>query len=198
MNRDEVLRHFEESGALLKGHFKLSSGLHSDRYLQCARVLQWPARAGALGAALGAILAADAATVVVSPAMGGLIIGHEVGRALGVRAIFAERVEGTFALRRGFGLEPGDRVVVVEDVVTTGKSTGEVLDLVGRAGATTVACAAIIDRRGDERRNAGDPGALPFRALARLDVASYTPQSCPLCAAGQTVVAPGSRFLGSS
>lgn len=195
MNPDDVRRHFEESGALLSGHFKLSSGLHSDRYLQCAKVLQWPARAGALGAALAAKLAPFGAAAVVSPAMGGLIIGHETGRGLSARAIFAERVEGTFTLRRGFALEPGEKVVVIEDVVTTGKSTREVLDLVRELGAVPVACGAIVDRRPTK-----EPllDSIPVRFLLELDVPAWDPASCPLCSLGHEITAPGSRHLPRS
>ena len=191
-----VTRHFEETGALLSGHFKLSSGLHSDRYLQCAKVLQWPERAEALGRALADKLKDLDPTVVVSPAMGGLIIGHEVARGLGVRAIFAERLEGTFTFRRGFKLESGERVVVVEDVITTGKSTKEVLDLVRIPGAVPVACASVIDRRGGERRGQGDGiDGIPVRALVALEVPTWEASDCPFCAAGKTVSVPGSRFL---
>ena len=192
MNPDDVRRHFEESGALLSGHFKLSSGLHSDRYLQCAKVLQWPARAGELGAALAAKLAPFEAAAVVSPAMGGLVIGHETGRGLGVRAIFAERVEGTFALRRGFALEPGEKVAVIEDVVTTGKSTREVLDLVRALGAIPVACGAIVDRR---PKKEAVLDSLPVRFLLELDVPAWEASACPLCAQGHEITAPGSRHL---
>jgi orotate phosphoribosyltransferase len=197
MNAETVKTHFEETGALLTGHFKLSSGLHSNRYLQCAKVLQWPVRAEALGAALGASIVAklkgQVPGGVVSPAMGGLIIGQEVGRGLGCRAIFAERVEGVFTFRRGFGLEPGERVVVVEDVVTTGKSTREVFDLVRSVGAEVVATSGIIDRRGAE---IGQPiDSVPAAFLLELDVPAWKPEACPLCAKGETIVAPGSRFL---
>ena len=196
MTEAEALRHFEETDALLTAHFKLSSGLHSDRYLQCAKVLQWPERAGALGAALAERLAPFGPTAVVSPAMGGLIIGHEVGRGLGVRAIFAERVDGAFALRRGFALEPGERVAVIEDVVTTGKSTGEVLDLVRAAGAVPAACGAIVDRRSRELAASGDAiGGVPLRTVLRLEVDAWEADRCPLCRTGVTMVAPGSRHL---
>lgn len=196
MTPDDVIRHFEETNGLLSGHFKLSSGLHSDRYLQCAKVLQWPERAGALGAALGALLGAFRPDVVVSPAMGGLVIGHEVGRALGRRAVFAERVDGVFSLRRGFALEKDERAVVVEDVLTTGKSTREVLDLVRALGAAVVGCGAIVDRRPAAERSGGDAVAgVPFRALVALDVATWKAEECPHCQAGKTVIAPGSRFL---
>jgi orotate phosphoribosyltransferase len=193
MNAETVRRHFEETGALLRGHFKLSSGLHSDKYLQCAKVLQWPDRAEALGAALAAKMALFSADVVVSPAMGGLIIGQEVGRGLKRRAIFAERVEGAFTFRRGFGLEPGEKVAVVEDVVTTGKSTREVFDLVRSVGAVVVVTSGIIDRRGDQM---GPPiDSVPAVFLLEMDVPAWKPEACPLCAKGEPVVAPGSRFL---
>ncbi len=171
MTQDEVRRHFSETGALLSGHFKLSSGLHSEAYLQCAKVLQWPERAGALGAALASLLAPFRPSVVVSPAMGGVIIGHEAGRGLSVRAIFTERVDGEFTLRRGFALEPGERVAVVEDVVTTGKSTREVLAVV--RGSLRGAGRVRVDRRpararARERRPTVD--GVPYRALLALDV----------------------------
>ena len=204
MTPEAVRRHFEETGALLAGHFRLSSGLHADRYLQCAKVLQHPDRAAALGAALAALLAPERPGVVVSPAMGGVVIGHEVGRALGVRAIFTERVDGAFALRRGFALAEGERVAVIEDVVTTGKSTKEVLDVVRESGAEPVACGAIVDRRalavgGVDRRAlaVGGVGGVPFRALLALEVPAWEPAACPLCARGEPLVAPGSRHLAA-
>ncbi len=196
MTPEAVRRHFEETGALLTGHFRLSSGLHADRYLQCAKVLQHPDRAGALGAALAELLAPMTPGVAVSPALGGVIIGHEVGRGLSVRAIFTERVEGAFALRRGFALEPGERVAVVEDVVTTGKSTREVLDVVRAAGAVPVACGAIVDRRAVAEKGT-DVDGVPFRALLALDVPAWDAAACPLCAKGEPVVAPGSRHLAA-
>ncbi|MDL2716417.1 MAG: orotate phosphoribosyltransferase [Acidobacteriota bacterium] len=195
MTPDEVRRHFTEAGALLSGHFKLSSGLHSEAYLQCAKVLQWPDRAGALGAALAALLAPFRATVVVAPAMGGIIIGHEVGRGLSVRAIFTERVEGVFSLRRGFALEPEERVAVVEDVVTTGKSTREVLDVLRAAGAVPVVCGSIVDRRARAVGGGPEVDGVPYRALLSLDVPAFEPAACPRCAAGDPLVAPGSRHL---
>ncbi|MHB1046536.1 MAG: orotate phosphoribosyltransferase [Thermoanaerobaculia bacterium] len=199
MKPEEALRHFEETEALLSGHFKLSSGLHSDKYLQCAKVLQWPERAAALGAALGAKLAGLGIDAVVSPAMGGLIIGHEVGRAVGRRAVFAERVDGAFALRRGFGLEPGERIVVVEDVVTTGGSTREVLALVKRLGAVAVACAAVVDRRGAAPAGGAETlEGLPFRSVLRMEVPTWEEAACPYCRLGQEVVSPGSRRLSSA
>jgi orotate phosphoribosyltransferase len=188
MTADAVLASYRQSGALLEGHFKLSSGLHSAGYLQSALVLQHPRRAEALGRALADRLRALAPTVVVSPAMGGLIIGHEVGRALDVRAIFVERVDGTMVLRRGFALDSSDRVVVIEDVVTTGRSTNEAIGAVRATGAVVVGAGSIVDRSG---------GAasldVPFHALVSLALATYEPAACPMCAAGQPVVKPGSR-----
>jgi orotate phosphoribosyltransferase len=195
MTPDEVRRHFTEAGALLSGHFRLSSGLHSEAYLQCAKVLQWPGRAGALGTALASLLAPFAPSVVVAPAMGGIIIGHEVARGLAVRALFTERVDTAFTLRRGFALEPGERVAVVEDVVTTGKSTREVLDVLRAAGAAPVVCASIVDRRAAS----GGPemDGVPYRTLLALDVPAFEPAACPRCAAGDPLVAPGSRHLAA-
>lgn len=204
MNPADVRRHFEETGALLSGHFRLSSGLHSDRYLQCARVLMWPRRADALGQALGALLRPLGAETVISPALGGVIIGQEVGRALSVKALFTERVEGAFALRRGFSLEPGEKVAVIEDVVTTGKSTREVIAVAKATGAVVVACGSIIDRRapavgGIDRRSTNEKGdtvdGIPYRALLSLDVPAWDPAACPLCAKGAPLTAPGSRHL---
>ncbi len=194
MTSEDVRRHFEASGALLTGHFRLSSGLHADRYLQCARVLQHPERAGALGSALAALLAPERPGVVVSPAMGGVVIGHEVGRALALRAMFTERVDGVFALRRGFALEKGERVAVIEDVVTTGKSTKEVLDVLRKAGALPVVCGSIVDRRAAAEKTAFVDG-VPYRALLALEVPAWDPAVCPLCAGGEPLVAPGSRHL---
>lgn len=197
MTPDEVRRHFTEAGALLSGHFRLSSGLHSEAYLQCAKVLQWPERAAALGGALASLLAPFRATAVVAPAMGGIIIGHEAGRGLSVRAIFMERVDGGFALRRGFALEPGERIAVVEDVVTTGKSTREVLDVLRAAGAVPVVCGSIVDRRAGATSGGPDVDGVPYRALLALDVPAFEAAACPRCAAGDPLVAPGSRHLAA-
>lgn len=188
MTESELLALFRRSGALLDGHFRLSSGLHSPGYLQCALVLQDPATASALGAALGARVRALQPTVVLSPALGGIVIGHEVARALGVRAIFAERQNGTLVLRRGFTLRPDDRVLVVEDVVTTGGSTRETMAVALAAGAPVVGACALVDR-------SGGPAALgvPFAALLSVSLPVYDPAGCPLCAAGRPVVKPGSR-----
>jgi orotate phosphoribosyltransferase len=184
----DVLSLFRECGALLEGHFRLSSGLHSAGYLQCALVLQHPGHAEALGRALADALRPSGPTVVLSPALGGLIIGHEVGRALGVRAIFAERQDGALTLRRGFSLSPDDRVVVIEDVVTTGGSTKETMAVAAAAGATVVGAGAVIDRSGG-----ASALGVPFRALATLSLPTYAPEACPLCAEGIAVTKPGSR-----
>ena len=161
MTEAEVLTIFRQSGALLEGHFRLSSGLHSPGYLQCALVLQHPRDAETLGAALGAIVRSLGAQTVLSPALGGIVIGQEVGRALGVRAIFAERQDGTLTLRRGFALEPGEKVLVVEDVVTTGGSTRETMEVARAAGAR--GGRRLRDRR-SQRRQAGTRRAVPRAA----------------------------------
>ena len=179
---------FRTSGALLEGHFRLSSGLHSERYLQSALVLQHPEFATALGEGIAARTRHLDATVVLSPALGGIVIGQEVGRALGIRAIFAERQEGKLSLRRGFTLSPSDRVLVVEDVITTGLSTRETVDVATATGASIAGAATIIDRG----NNAATLG-LPLYALVELEVPTYQPESCPLCAKGDPVVKPGSR-----
>lgn len=188
MSHQDVLDRFRQLGALLEGHFKLSSGLHSSAYLQCALVLQHPAEAERLGRALAERIAHTRPTVVLSPALGGLIIGHEVARALGVRAIFAERVDGTLTLRRGFDLSPADRVLVVEDVLTTGGSTRETMDVATALGASVVGAAAVVNRSGKDA-----PLDAPFAALASITPPTYQPESCPLCQDGIPVVKPGSR-----
>lgn len=183
-----VIEQFREVGALLEGHFRLTSGLHSPGYLQCALVLQHPRQAEAYGVALAERLRHLGARTVLSPALGGIVIGQEVGRALAIRAIFAERVDGTLTLRRGFSLEPGETVVVIEDVVTTGGSTRETIEVARAAGARVVGAGAIIDRSGGTQRL-----DVPFHSLAELSLPTYQPDSCPLCLAGQPVVKPGSR-----
>jgi len=187
-----TLKDFEETGALLTGHFRLSSGLHSDRYLQCARLLMWPERAERAGRALAERLREFAPRVVMSPALGGVVIGHETARSLGLPAMFVERKDGAFALRRGFALEPGLPVVVVEDVFTTGKSTREASAAVEAAGGRVVAVGSIVDR--------GLPAgafAVPSRSLLSLSVPSWPEAECPLCKQGVPIDAPGSRFQKS-
>jgi orotate phosphoribosyltransferase len=190
MSRDDLIEMFRRCGALLEGHFRLSSGLHSPGYLQCALVLQYPQFAESLGRALAERTRGWNPTVVLSPAMGGIVIGQEVGRALAVRAIFAERQDGKLTLRRGFSLDAQDRVLVVEDVFTTGGSTRETIDVVRQAGAQVVGAASIIDRSGGAVRF-----AVPSQALVDLSLATYEAQGCPLCAEGIPVSKPGSRPL---
>jgi orotate phosphoribosyltransferase len=185
---EAILDRFRRAGALLEGHFRLTSGLHSPGYLQSALVLQYPHEADACGAAIAERLREVNPDVVLSPAIGGIVIGQEVGRALGRRAIFAERQDGALTLRRGFRLEPGERVVVVEDVVTTGGSTRETIDVARAAGAEVVAAASLIDRSGGRQEL-----SVPFHALVTLSLPTYQPEECPLCAAGLPVVKPGSR-----
>lgn len=185
---DDILSLFRRVGALLEGHFRLTSGLHSSGYLQCALVLQHPREAEACGVGIAERVRSLGATVVLSPALGGIVIGHEVARALGVRAIFAERQDGTLTLRRGFSLAAGDRVLVVEDVVTTGGSTRETIDVARAQGASVVGAAAIIDRSGGSQNL-----DVPFHALATVSLPTYQPDACPLCARGEPVVKPGSR-----
>lgn len=183
-----MLDRFRRVGALLEGHFRLTSGLHSPGYLQCALVLQHPTEAEACGAAIADRVRSLAPDVVLSPALGGIVIGQEVARALGVRAIFAERQDGRLTLRRGFSIERGEKVLVVEDVVTTGGSTQETIDVARAAGAKVVGAAAIIDRSGGQQRI-----DVPFHALATIALPTYQAEACPLCAEGQPVVKPGSR-----
>src|SRR5437867_627476 len=194
LTRDALLDMFRRSGALLEGHFRLSSGLHSPGYLQCALVLQHPAHAEALGRALADATRPLRPTVVLSPALGGIIIGHEIGRALGVRAIFAEREDGALMLRRGFTVSENDRVLVVEDVLTTGGSTRETMQVAKASGAQVVGAAAIVDRSGAASGEAsGVRFDVPFHALLAMALPAYEPDKCPLCAQGSPVVKPGSR-----
>ena len=184
---EQVMNWFRETGAYLKGHFRLTSGLHSDEYLQCALVLQHPAIAEKLGQEMAALL--PAADFVAAPALGGLIIGHEVARSKGVRFLFTERdTTAKMTLRRGFSVKPGETAVVVEDVVTTGGSTREVMDLLKEAGVRVLAAGSIIDRSG----GSVDLG-VPRFALATLQVQTWDPQECPLCKQGIPVAKPGSR-----
>ena len=190
---DPILSAFHETGAYLKGHFRLTSGLHSPEYLQCALVLQYPRHAEHFGRLLATEFRRLEPTlnvgVVASPAIGGLIIGHEVARALNARSIFTERdTSGKMILRRGFFVEPGEVAVVVEDVVTTGGSSREVIDLLTDAGARVIGAGSIIDRSG----GAADLG-VPRVALKTMQLLSYPPDDCPLCRAGSPVVKPGSR-----
>jgi orotate phosphoribosyltransferase len=190
MNESDVLSLFRRSGALLEGHFRLSSGLHSPGYLQSALVLQFPRDAEAVGAALARRVSELGATCVLSPALGGIVIGQEVARALNVRALFAERQDGVLTLRRGFSLSSDDAVLVVEDVVTTAGSTRETMAIAERHGARVVGACSIVDRSG------GTHGlTLPYAALLPMNLPTYAEVDCPLCRQGIPITKPGSRAL---
>ena len=188
---DALLAVFRERGAILEGHFLLSSGLHSPRYLQCARVLMDPVLATRLGRdlanAIRPLIESEQPSAVVAPALGGVLVAHEVARAFGCRGLFTERQESAMTLRRGFALEPGEGVVVVEDVLTTGKSTREVMDLVRVLGARVLAVGSLVDR------STGVDLGVPRASLLELTVPTYAPESCPLCAQGSRPEKPGSR-----
>lgn len=191
MTENEILDEFRASDALLEGHFILSSGRHSAKYLQCARVLMDPARAAKLTDALVAKIPSDVREtidIVVSPAMGGVIVGHEMGRALGKEAIFLERPEGIFELRRGFRLEPGQKVLMMEDVVTTGLSSREAIKAIGEAGGEVIAAGALVDRS-----NGAASFDVPFFPLIALEVPSYTDDELPAELAAIPTTKPGSR-----
>jgi orotate phosphoribosyltransferase len=191
VTQDEILHEFRVADALLEGHFVLSSGLHSSRYLQCARVLMDPSRASRLASALARTLPLEVKSqisMIVSPAMGGIIIGHEIGRSLGLQAIFLERPSGTFELRRGFRLEQGQKVLLVEDVVTTGLSSREAMKAVAAAGGEVIAAAALVDRS-----NGLAELGVPFFPLIRIDVPTYEPAAVPPELAAVPVEKPGSR-----
>lgn len=187
-DQSSLLDLFRRSGALLEGHFRLSSGLHSTGYLQSALILQHPAHAETLGRAIAAKVASLSPTVVLSPALGGIVIGHEVGRALGVRAVFAERQDAALMLRRGFVLGAGDRVLVVEDVITTGGSTRETMRVAVAAGGHVVGAASIVDRSGGAAHF-----DVPVHSLLSIALPTFEPGACPSCAQGLPVIKPGSR-----
>ena len=188
MDPEKVVDEFKQTGALLEGHFQLTSGLHSTVYLQCARVLQFPEKAESFGRAIAQKFSNAGIQLVASPAIGGIIIGHEVARALGARFIWTEREAGEMTLRRGFSVAPGERTLVVEDVVTTGGSTRETVEALKRAGADVIAAASIIDRSA----GTADVG-VPRVALVTLMVLALEPESCDACKSGEPVVKPGSR-----
>ncbi|MEE8359960.1 MAG: orotate phosphoribosyltransferase [Candidatus Omnitrophota bacterium] len=187
MKEAEVLKIFQESGALQSGHFKLSSGLHSGQYMQCALVLQHPRYAEKLCKALAEKFKDDKVAVVVGPAIGGIVVSCEVGRALGVRSIFTEREDGKTKFRRGFSVDKNDRVLVVEDVVTTGKSTKEVLEVIRSTGASIVGIGALVDRLNGTAFNEN------YASLVRIEIPTFKPEECPLCKKEQPVIKPGSR-----
>lgn len=185
---EEILSLFRKTGALLAGHFLLTSGLHSGHYLQCALILQYPDLAAELGAQLADLLRPTRPDAVAAPAIGGILVAHEAARALGVRALFTERENGVMRLRRGFSLNPGERILVVEDVMTTGGSTRETISCIAESGGMVVGVGSLVDRSG---------GAVAFEvpkvSLVRLDLENYQPGSCPLCRQGLPLVKPGSR-----
>ena len=188
-HHDAILDRFREAGALLEGHFRLTSGRHSPAYLQCALVLQHPDLAEDLCSRLARAFVDDGVATVLAPAIGWIIVAHEVARALGARAVFAEREDGRMTLRRGFALGRGERVLCVEDVVTTGGSLREVQQLAADAGADVVAVAALVDRTAGRDLGFG----MPLTALVEIEVPTYVPEDCPQCREGLPIVKPGSR-----
>lgn len=188
MNAEQVIDEFRKAGALLEGHFQLTSGLHSTVYLQCALVLQFPEKAESFGRAISEKYRDDGIELVASPAIGGIVIGHEVARALGARFIWTERQDGEMTLRRGFSVSPGEKTLVVEDVITTGGSTRETIEALQRAGANVVGAASIIDRSGGTA-----DVSVPRMALASLKVLSVEPAVCDACKLGDPAVKPGTR-----
>ncbi len=184
---DEILRIFKACGALLEGHFLLTSGLHSSQYLQCALVLQHPTHAETLCALLARPFQGQGIEIVAAPALGGIIVAHEVARALGARAIFTERAEGRMTLRRGFQILPPERTLVVEDVITTGGSTREVIQVVQKHGGKVIGVGCLVDRSGTA------PFEQERHALLRLEIPNYPAEACPLCKEGRPLVKPGSR-----
>jgi orotate phosphoribosyltransferase len=191
MNPDQVLSIFKDTGALLEGHFLLTSGLHSNQYFQCAKVLQYPGHCESVCRVIADHFRTHRVDVVVAPAMGGIVVAQEVGRQLGVRTIFAERKEGAMQIRRGFAVAAGERVLVCEDVVTTGGSVQEVINLVLERRGVLTGVACIVDRSGDTVRFDRAPEALV--SVLRMNAVTYKPDACPLCAQGIPVVKPGSR-----
>lgn len=190
LTQEEATEIFKKANALLTGHFKLTSGRHSNQYMQCAQVLQYPHYASKLCDALAEKFAGQKVDVVVGPAMGGIIVAYEVARALGVRAIFTEREQGVMTLRRGFSISKDEKVLVVEDVITTGGSVKEVIEVVKATGAEIVGVGVLVDRS-----NGQVDFGLPAEAILRLDIKSYPPEDCPLCKEGLPVVKPGSRNI---
>lgn len=191
ISQGEVSEVLKRTGVLLEGHFRLTSGRHSARYLQCAQVLQYPQEASRLAKALAGRFAKDQVDVVVGPAIGGIILAYEVARHLGARALFAERQDGAMALRRGFQIRPGERVLVVEDVITTGGSVHEVIRLVRDLGGQVVGVGVLVDRS-DGQADFG----YPLQSLLQIDITTYPPQDCLLCKQGLPAIKPGSRPEG--
>lgn len=188
MNKEQALEVLKRTGVMQEGHFRLTSGRHSDRYMQCARLFEYPWDSAEICAEIAATFKDDRVELVAGPAIGGIIIAYEIARALNVRNIFAEREEGKMTLRRGFHVEPGTRVLVVEDVVTTGGSAREVVELMKAAGAEVVGVGSVVDRS-----NGTVDFGVPFHALVSMDVQSWEADNCPLCREGQPIIKPGSR-----
>lgn len=188
LTQEQVLEVFERTGVLLEGHFRLTSGLHAAKYLQCAQLLQYPHEAGPLCEQLADYFKDAGATVVAGPATGGIILAYEVAKALGVKNIFGERENGVMTFRRGFKVEPTDKVLVLEDVVTTGGSVKELIECVRAAGAEVIGVASLVNRSGG-RVDFG----VPFKSLVNLDITTYQPDDCPMCKAGSVAYKPGSR-----
>ena len=188
MTNSETLAMFKSSGALLDGHFRLTSGRHSNSYFQCAKVLQYPEYLSAICGEIAGFFRESGITTVISPAIGGIVVGTEVGRQLSVKTIFAERKEGTMMIRRGFSIDPSEQVLVVEDVITTGGSVAEVIEQVKAAGATVAGVASVVDRSNGKVRLANRQFS-----LLTMEVVSYAPEECPLCKEGIPIYAPGSR-----
>ncbi|UWG96089.1 orotate phosphoribosyltransferase [Dehalobacter sp. DCM] len=191
LSNEEILGIFIETGALLNGHFKLTSGKHSAQYMQCAQVLQYPRKAAVLGKELADKFTGMEIETVIGPAMGGIIVAHEVGRSLGVKSIFTERQDGVMALRRGFKLEPGEKVLVVEDVITTGGSVKEVIEIVKEAGAVPVGVGVLVDRSGGK----ADFDGIELHSLIQLNIEAFEPENCTLCQQGIPCEKPGSRGI---
>ncbi len=191
MTKEEILQIFRESGALLEGHFLLTSGRHSDRYMQCAQVLRFPDKTARLCAVIAEKFKDEKIDLVIGPAMGGILVSYETARHLGLPSIFAEREAGKMALRRGFSIRPGEKVLVVEDVITTGGSVKEVIDVVEAQGGEVVGVGVLVDRS-----NGAIDFGLPLVSVLSMEVKSYQPEACPLCAAGKSdLIKPGSRNI---
>lgn len=188
MNTQDILSIFKSSGALLDGHFRLTSGLHSSQYFQCAKVLQYPVYAEQLCREIADHYSDKKITLVISPAIGGIVVGQEVGRLLGVRTVFAERDNGEMKIRRGFEVFPEDRILICEDVITTGGSVREVYDLLAAQNATVAGIASIVDRS-----NGKASFPVPYYSILKMEVVTHQPETCPMCANGIPVVKPGSR-----
>lgn len=185
MSEAEVEALFRDTGVLLEGHFRLTSGRHSPAFLQCSQVMQHPRHAARLGEALAALYADAGVATVIGPAMGGVVLAHVTAHALGARALFAEKEDGKLVMRRGFSVEPGERVLVVEDAITTGGSAMDVVALVRAAGAAVVGIGCLVDRTGGKLEL-----GVPLNSLLRMQVPSYAPEECPLCAAGRPISEP--------